>query len=74
MVQNNWLIYPVECIFNLVSPNSTIKSFFSKVIVPDMLVAFESVYNWIFYDYNWRFVRCYLLDMMRMLLDPALFW
>ena len=74
MVRNNWLIYPVEYIFNLVSPNSAIKGFFSKVIVPDTLAATESVYNRNSYDYNWWFVCCYLLHVMRMLLDPALFW
>ena len=45
MVRNVWLIYPVKHVFNLVSPNSAIKGFFSKIIIPDMLVAFESVYN-----------------------------
>ena len=45
MVRNNWLVYPVGYIFNLASRNSAIKGFFSKVIVPGILVAFESVYN-----------------------------
>ena len=49
MVRNIWFIYPAEQIFNLVSPNFTIKSLFSKVTAPDILVAFKSVYNRISY-------------------------
>ena len=74
MVRNTWFIYPAEHIFNLVSPNSTIEGFFSKVIIPDMLVVFESIYNRISYNYNSWFVCFYLLHMMWTLFDTALLW
>ena len=52
MVQNIGFIYPAEQIFKLVSPNFTIKTFFCKIIAPDIFVAFKSVYNRICYKYK----------------------
>ena len=55
MVRNIWFIYPAEHIFNLVSPNFTIKSLFPKVTAPDILVAFKSVFIRISYKCKWWF-------------------
>ena len=62
MVQNIGFIYPAEQIFKLVSPNFTIKSFFCKLIAPEIFVAFKSVYNRICYKYKWWFfvVICWM--------------
>ena len=43
-------LYGAKCLIYLCC--RTIKGFFSKIIVSDILVAFESVYSRISYDYN----------------------